>query len=72
MQSLTDCLVIILLLRLVYFILQLDIYMFAGVKPVSFSQWEAIDKEEITRGTAEKKIREKIVDLDEMLHVAGH
>ncbi|KAM6951028.1 NADPH:adrenodoxin oxidoreductase, mitochondrial [Aplochiton taeniatus] len=41
-----------------------------GVKPVSFSDWEKIDGEEIRRGEAEGKPREKLLDVEEMLRVA--
>ncbi|XP_029933660.1 NADPH:adrenodoxin oxidoreductase, mitochondrial [Myripristis murdjan] len=41
-----------------------------GVKPVEFSDWEKIDNEEIKRGVAMGKPREKLLSVDEMLHVA--
>lgn len=42
----------------------------AGVKPVTFSDWEKIDREERRRGGAEGKPREKLLDVREMLEVA--
>jgi len=42
----------------------------AGVKPVTFSDWEKIDQEERRRGGAEGKPREKLLDVREMLEVA--
>ncbi|CAL8282627.1 unnamed protein product [Merluccius merluccius] len=41
-----------------------------GVKPVTFSDWEKINKEETRRGEAEGKPREKLLDVEEMLQVA--
>ncbi|KAK3919324.1 NADPH:adrenodoxin oxidoreductase, mitochondrial [Frankliniella fusca] len=41
-----------------------------GVQTVSFDGWEKIDKEEVTRGKALGKPREKIVDIKEMLQIA--
>ncbi|KAM4624430.1 NADPH:adrenodoxin oxidoreductase, mitochondrial isoform 2-T2 [Polymixia lowei] len=40
-----------------------------GVKPVTFSDWEKIDHEEVRRGEAKGKPREKLLDVGEMLHV---
>ena len=42
----------------------------AGVKPVFFSDWEKIDSEEVRRGEARGKPREKLQDVEEMLLVA--
>jgi len=42
----------------------------AGIKPVMFSEWQKIDSEEKSRGELRGKLREKIVDIDEMLRVA--
>ncbi|XP_076024028.1 NADPH:adrenodoxin oxidoreductase, mitochondrial isoform X2 [Genypterus blacodes] len=41
-----------------------------GVKPVSFSDWEKIDSEEMKRGEAAGKPREKLLSVEEMLQVA--
>lgn len=41
-----------------------------GVKPVSFSEWENIDREETRRGEDRGKPREKLLDVEEMLQVA--
>ena len=41
-----------------------------GVKPVMFSDWEKIDKEEIKRGEAKGKPREKLLEVADMLQVA--
>ena len=38
--------------------------------PVTFPEWEAIDAEEVRRGEAVGKPREKLVDIREMLSVA--
>ena len=38
--------------------------------PVSFLEWEAIDREEVARGTTAGKPREKLVDVAEMIGVA--
>ena len=43
----------------------------AGVKPVTFSEWEKIDSEEVRRGAAIGKPREKLLTVEEMLQVAG-
>lgn len=40
-----------------------------GVEPVNFMQWEAIDREERERGKQLQKPREKLVDVNEMLHI---
>lgn len=42
-----------------------------GARVVDFAGWEKIDAEEIRRGTAKGKPREKIVSVAEMLEVAG-
>ncbi|KAJ8363601.1 hypothetical protein SKAU_G00124320 [Synaphobranchus kaupii] len=41
-----------------------------GVNPVSFSDWEKIDVEEMKRGTVVGKPREKLLDVTEMLKTA--
>ncbi|XP_056153335.1 NADPH:adrenodoxin oxidoreductase, mitochondrial [Lampris incognitus] len=41
-----------------------------GVKPVTFSEWERIDNEETRRGEAKGKVREKLLDVEEMLQLA--
>ncbi|XP_062331584.1 NADPH:adrenodoxin oxidoreductase, mitochondrial isoform X1 [Osmerus eperlanus] len=41
-----------------------------GVKPVFFSDWEKIDSEEVRRGEARGKPRDKLQDVEEMLLVA--
>ncbi|XP_036394074.1 NADPH:adrenodoxin oxidoreductase, mitochondrial [Megalops cyprinoides] len=41
-----------------------------GVSPVSFSDWEKIDTEEMKRGKAAGKPREKMLDVAEMLKAA--
>ena len=40
-----------------------------GVEPVSFVQWETLDREERERGKQLQKPREKIVDVNEMLDI---
>lgn len=42
-----------------------------GVKPVTFSEWEKIDSEEVRRGAAIGKPREKLLTVEEMLQLAG-
>uniref|UniRef100_A0AAY5EXE7 NADPH:adrenodoxin oxidoreductase, mitochondrial n=1 Tax=Electrophorus electricus TaxID=8005 RepID=A0AAY5EXE7_ELEEL len=41
-----------------------------GVREVSFSEWEKINSEEVRRGEALGKPREKLLDVEEMLAVA--
>ena len=41
-----------------------------GVEPVTFDQWEALDRVERQRGQRAGKPREKLVDVTEMLHLA--
>ncbi|XP_048222351.1 NADPH:adrenodoxin oxidoreductase, mitochondrial isoform X2 [Perognathus longimembris pacificus] len=43
-----------------------------GVRPVSFSDWEKLDAEEVSRGQSAGKPREKLVDPREMLRLLGH
>ncbi|XP_052513929.1 NADPH:adrenodoxin oxidoreductase, mitochondrial isoform X2 [Budorcas taxicolor] len=43
-----------------------------GVWPVSFSDWEKLDAEEVSRGQALGKPREKLLDPQEMLRLLGH
>ncbi|KAF7470789.1 Hypothetical predicted protein [Marmota monax] len=43
-----------------------------GVRPVSFSDWEKLDAEEVSRGQGAGKPREKLVDPHEMLRLLGH
>ncbi|XP_063513032.1 NADPH:adrenodoxin oxidoreductase, mitochondrial isoform X5 [Pongo pygmaeus] len=43
-----------------------------GVQPVSFSDWEKLDAEEVARGQGTGKPREKLVDPQEMLRLLGH
>ncbi|XP_037596936.1 NADPH:adrenodoxin oxidoreductase, mitochondrial isoform X4 [Cebus imitator] len=43
-----------------------------GVQPVSFSDWEKLDAEEVARGQSTGKPREKLVDPQEMLRLLGH
>ncbi|XP_012367970.2 NADPH:adrenodoxin oxidoreductase, mitochondrial isoform X12 [Nomascus leucogenys] len=43
-----------------------------GVRPVSFSDWEKLDAEEVARGRGTGKPREKLVDPQEMLRLLGH
>uniref|UniRef100_A0A2K6TTP2 NADPH:adrenodoxin oxidoreductase, mitochondrial n=1 Tax=Saimiri boliviensis boliviensis TaxID=39432 RepID=A0A2K6TTP2_SAIBB len=43
-----------------------------GVQPVSFSDWEKLDAEEVARGQGTGKPREKLVDPREMLRLLGH
>ena len=38
--------------------------------PVSFAEWETVDKEELERGLKNGKLREKIVDVRETIAVA--
>ncbi|XP_041491858.1 NADPH:adrenodoxin oxidoreductase, mitochondrial isoform X1 [Microtus oregoni] len=42
-----------------------------GVRPVSFSDWEKLDAEEVCRGQGSGKPREKLVDPREMLQLLG-
>jgi len=42
----------------------------AGIKPVTFADWQKIDSVERSRGESHGKPRQKIVDVDEMLNVA--
>ena len=42
----------------------------AGLKPVTFTQWEKIDKLEQQRGNEMGKPREKVTSLEEMVTVA--
>lgn len=41
-----------------------------GVEPVTFIEWEMLDREERERGKQLLKPREKIVDVKEMLDIA--
>uniref|UniRef100_A0A8C6DMV4 NADPH:adrenodoxin oxidoreductase, mitochondrial n=1 Tax=Moschus moschiferus TaxID=68415 RepID=A0A8C6DMV4_MOSMO len=43
-----------------------------GVWCVSFSDWEKLDAEEVSRGQASGKPREKLLDPQEMLRLLGH
>lgn len=43
---------------------------FSAVRPVTFSEWEKINSEEVRRGVALGKPREKVLDVKEMLEVA--
>lgn len=43
----------------------------AGVWPVSFSDWEKLDAEEVSRGQGAGKPREKLLDPQEMLWLLG-
>ncbi|XP_013002496.1 NADPH:adrenodoxin oxidoreductase, mitochondrial isoform X3 [Cavia porcellus] len=42
-----------------------------GVQPISFSDWEKLDAEEVSRGQGSGKPREKLVDCQEMLRLLG-
>uniref|UniRef100_A0A8C6RIX9 NADPH:adrenodoxin oxidoreductase, mitochondrial n=1 Tax=Nannospalax galili TaxID=1026970 RepID=A0A8C6RIX9_NANGA len=42
-----------------------------GIRPVSFSDWEKLDAEEVSRGRGTGKPREKLVDPREMLQLLG-
>ncbi|XP_004860668.1 NADPH:adrenodoxin oxidoreductase, mitochondrial isoform X1 [Heterocephalus glaber] len=42
-----------------------------GIRPVSFSDWEKLDAEEVSRGQGAGKPREKLVDSQEMLRLLG-
>ncbi|KAF5919467.1 hypothetical protein HPG69_006067 [Diceros bicornis minor] len=42
-----------------------------GVRPVSFSDWEKLDAEEVSRGQGTGKPREKLLDPQEMLQLLG-
>lgn len=42
-----------------------------GVRAVSFSDWEKLDAEEVSRGQAAGKPREKLLDPQEMLRLLG-
>ncbi|KAK2193741.1 hypothetical protein NP493_7g06016 [Ridgeia piscesae] len=41
-----------------------------GVDVVSFEEWQKIDRAEVERGKAQGKVREKIVNVEDMLGVA--
>lgn len=41
-----------------------------GVEPVTFVEWETLDNEERERGKNQKKPREKIIDVREMIDIA--
>uniref|UniRef100_F7D8P3 NADPH:adrenodoxin oxidoreductase, mitochondrial n=1 Tax=Ornithorhynchus anatinus TaxID=9258 RepID=F7D8P3_ORNAN len=43
-----------------------------GVQALTFSDWERLDAEEVARGQAAGKPREKLVDRAEMLRLAGY
>lgn len=43
----------------------------SGVQPISFSDWEKLDAEEVSRGQGSGKPREKLVDCQEMLRLLG-
>lgn len=43
----------------------------SGVRPVSFSDWEKLDAEEVSRGKDAGKPREKLLDPQEMLGLLG-
>ncbi|KAL0595529.1 NADPHadrenodoxin oxidoreductase, mitochondrial [Plecturocebus cupreus] len=49
-----------------------DAEVLGGVQPVSFSDWEKLDAEEVARGQGTGKPREKLVDPQEMLCLLGH
>uniref|UniRef100_A0A671ESF7 NADPH:adrenodoxin oxidoreductase, mitochondrial n=1 Tax=Rhinolophus ferrumequinum TaxID=59479 RepID=A0A671ESF7_RHIFE len=42
-----------------------------GVRPISFSDWEKLDAEEMSRGQGAGKPREKLLDPQEMLRLLG-
>ncbi|XP_037349429.1 NADPH:adrenodoxin oxidoreductase, mitochondrial isoform X2 [Talpa occidentalis] len=42
-----------------------------GIQPTSFSDWEKLDAEEVSRGQAAGKPREKLLDPQEMLRLLG-
>lgn len=43
----------------------------SGVWPISFSDWEKLDAEEVSRGQGAGKPREKLLDPQEMLRLLG-
>lgn len=43
-----------------------------GVQTVSYENWQRIDRVEQERGRQREKVREKIVDVEEMLEIAGN
>lgn len=43
----------------------------SGVRPISFSDWEKLDAEEVLRGQGIGKPREKLLDPQEMLRLLG-
>jgi len=45
-------------------------FLIAGVDVVSFEEWQKIDRAEVERGKAQGKVREKIVNVEDMLGVA--
>ena len=63
-ESLTECLCLYLLVRNFLYVA------LAGIRPVTFSDWQKIDAVEKSRGESRGKPREKIVDVDEMLDIA--
>lgn len=48
-----------------------DILKMKGVQTVSYEDWQKIDRVEQERGRQREKVREKIVDVEEMLEIAG-
>lgn len=44
----------------------------SGIQPISFSDWEKLDAEEVSRGQGTGKPREKLLDPLEMLRLLGH
>lgn len=43
-----------------------------GIQTVSYEDWQKIDRVEQERGKQREKVREKIVDVGEMLEIAGN
>ncbi|KAL6258674.1 hypothetical protein P5V15_010626 [Pogonomyrmex californicus] len=48
-----------------------EILDFKGIQVVSYEDWQKIDRVELERGKQRKKLREKIVDVLEMLEIAA-
>lgn len=49
-----------------------DILTTKGIQTVSYEHWQKIDRIEQERGKQREKVREKIVDVEEMLEIAGN
>ena len=45
-------------------------YFVTGVDVITFEEWQKIDRAEVERGKEQGKLREKIVNVEDMLEVA--